>query len=580
MIEPTQPQLSIINAPLESMSVLACAGSGKTYTAVKRLIRVRELLKQSKSHVALLSFSNVAINTFRKEYRIYSINYEHPNNNKRVTIDTFDSFITTNILRPHAYRTMGSNNSPFLITGAESFLQNKKFQFWYSSGGKDIPIQGNEIHNVIVHLEEEGVSFKYRNNNMLFEINNGDIVVKRLGELGAYTHELGKYWALLTLAEEPDILRILARRYSHIIIDEAQDMGALHQLLIETLQDEGVTITLIGDSNQAIYEFAGANGVFIRNFKHKLGVISFSLTENHRSIPDVLKVANSISKGNDKSKIITNNTNFGAFYNGYDPQNHRPLVDAFTNKLQTASLNTNNSAVLYRGRSGMEKLNVITKSLGQGKIKLLTLAAIARDVDSDYLNSFKLVVKCVVSLLSDTPDKFSSRIITPSSDSNDSSINSIRQFLWRFVRDNSIGLPSASLKANSEWHQLTKDRIINLLDHIEKEYGYKKVENLGNKLSKKGLTDAPLKPYSLDNKLDIRIDTVHQAKGESLDAVLYVARKDHIEAMLNGVDTELGRIGYVAVTRAKNLFVLGVPMNDLKILAPKLEAFGLKKMEV
>ena len=41
-------------------------------------------------------------------------------------------------------------------------------------------------------------------------------------------------------------------------------------------------------------------------------------------------------------------------------------------------------------------------------------------------------------------------------------------------------------------------------------------------------------------------------KGESLDAVLYIARKCHAQAMIDGVDTEFGRIGYVAVTRARH----------------------------
>jgi hypothetical protein len=50
--------------------------------------------------------------------------------------------------------------------------------------------------------------------------------------------------------------------------------------------------------------------------------------------------------------------------------------------------------------------------------------------------------------------------------------------------------------------------------------------------------------------------------------VLYVAKKPHVRALLNGTGTEDGRIGYVALTRAKDLFVLALPENCLKEFEP------------
>lgn len=75
----------------------------------------------------------------------------------------------------------------------------------------------------------------------------------------------------------------------------------------------------------------------------------------------------------------------------------------------------------------------------------------------------------------------------------------------------------------------------------------------------------------------VRVDTVHQVKGESLDAVLYLATKEHIVALLAGVDTEVGRIGYVAVTRARDLLWLAVPVNALADLRPALFASGFQE---
>jgi hypothetical protein len=70
---------------------------------------------------------------------------------------------------------------------------------------------------------------------------------------------------------------------------------------------------------------------------------------------------------------------------------------------------------------------------------------------------------------------------------------------------------------------------------------------------------------------------VHQVKGESIEAVMYVANKEQIRAMIDGTNTEVGRIGYVAATRARNLLVLAVPENCIGEFEPELIECGFKK---
>lgn len=76
----------------------------------------------------------------------------------------------------------------------------------------------------------------------------------------------------------------------------------------------------------------------------------------------------------------------------------------------------------------------------------------------------------------------------------------------------------------------------------------------------------------------IRVETIHQVKGESIGAVLYVAKKPNVQALLAGTDGEEGRIGYVAVTRARNLFWLAVPNSCLKELSEELIAAGFTEL--
>src|SRR5690606_17841731 len=101
-------------------------------------------------------------------------------------------FITGNVLRPHAYRTMGCDRAPFLVTGTESFLQNKDYKFWVQPAGKAaFPVNPADFHKVMVNLREGQPTFHFRLPNTLIPINNGAAVASRLGVLGAYTHDLG-----------------------------------------------------------------------------------------------------------------------------------------------------------------------------------------------------------------------------------------------------------------------------------------------------------------------------------------------------------------------------------------------------
>ena len=116
---------------------------------------------------------------------------------------------------------------------------------------------------------------------------------------------------------------------------------------------------------------------------------------------------------------------------------------------------------------------------------------------------------------------------------------------------------------------------------LDTKFGFKPVANLGNKLSKKALLNLPLvsaEDLADSDAIAMRIDTVHKAKGESLDAVLYIATKEHAQALLAGVSTEVGRIGYVAATRARDLLWVAVPHNSLKDLRPQFLVKGFKEV--
>lgn len=566
-------QQAIIDAPLEPLSVVACAGSGKTRTAVRRLIELRKRLGDNRGRIALLSFSNVAVDTFRDSYQALSQDLPAGIGRDRIEIDTLDGFITSNILRPHAYRTMGATQAAFLVMGGESFLNG--FNFKTST----YPLS---ITKMQVGFRDRAAYFYYSNNDKVSELNGAyaSAIVNRLGRAGAYTHNLGRYWCHRVLLEQPAVLRALAQRYPHILIDESQDIGTPHQAILEQLMLAGTQISLIGDPHQGIYEFAGANGKFLTQYGMRPGVKCYALTRNYRSVPSILALANKLSVRADTAERPAPETPHGAFFIAYKNAEREQLITAFGAAVLAAGLDPKRSTVLCRGRELADKLAGNDAPVGQGLVKGFAAAAILRDKRQDYLNSFKTVASCVAELLADPPQGLVAMITQPA---RYPEVRPLRREIWSFTRNPDTGLPSASLTADTNWHPLLLARTKALLASLQDKFDLATADNLGNKLAKKGLPNAPLMvggDLAVAHDARIRVDTVHQVKGESLDAVLYLAAKEHIVALLAGVSTEVGRIGYVAITRAKNLVWLAVPASALAELRPALVASGFQEAGV
>lgn len=569
----TTEQQAVVDAPMASLCVIACAGSGKTKTAVQRLVQMRRNLGGARGRVALLSFSNVAVDTFRREYQHLARDLPHSAGRDRVEIDTLDGFITGNILRPHGHRTMGASQAAYLVTGGEAFLAGFTFM------GASYPLPITELH---VSLAAGNESFFYMQMEARKPVNSSAArtLIARLGRTGAYTHEFGRYWAYRVLKERPELLAVIARRYPHILIDEAQDIGSVHEALLELLISAGCCVTLIGDPNQGIYDFAGADGSFLRNYHQRIGVLPFSLNRNFRSVPSIVALANTLCGRDDVAVRGVPVTSHGAFFTGYKREEHAQLLTAFQSALTVAGATSKNSAVLCRGRSLAEQVRGDGGALGQGAVKLFAAAAVLRDRKKDFQSAFKNVAVAIVSLLESPPPGLVSQITQPSRYPD---MRMLRRIIWAFTRNEADGLPAASLLADTQWHPQLLDRVKKILTRLQADFGLAHKDKIGNKLAKKELPNQPLTSaidLADDAEAALRIDTVHQAKGESLDAVLYMTLKDHAEEMLGGVGTEVGRIGYVAATRARDLLWIAVPHTALKQLRPALQAKGFQEVGI
>lgn len=564
-------QRAVVEAPTGPLSVIACAGSGKTRTAVHRLVEMRRRLGEHRGQVALLSFSNIAVDTFRESYRGLAQTLPDTAGRDRVDIDTLDSFITAHVLRPHAHRTMGAQQTAYFVAGSEPFLAGFTFrtqQFPQSITMMRVGFRDGDFHFFYnVHSQSVGL-------NSAMALN----LIARLGKTGAYTHDLGRYWCHRALREQPAILRALVRRYPHILIDESQDIGPCHQAILDLLAEAGMEISLIGDPNQGIYEFSGADGRFLTDYGNRAGVTSFSLTRNYRSVPAILAVSNLLSDRNDTHDRDAPDSLHGSFFVSYRPTSRDQLIESFEATVVAAGLDPGRSAILCRAVKLADELCGADTPVGRGLVKEFVLASILRDQRSDYKRSFESVARSIVSLLDDPPMNMLVKLL---SSARYPEMRPLRRLLWQFVRDPDVGLPQSTLLADTEWLPRLIERVRQLLATLQSELGLTSTANLATKLTRRDLPHASLiavDDLGTQRNARIRVDTVHKAKGESLDAVLYMATREHIEAMLDGVATEVGRIGYVAVTRARNLLWLGVPAAALPALRQRLTDFGFREV--
>ncbi|HDS0927413.1 TPA: UvrD-helicase domain-containing protein [Pseudomonas putida] len=562
-------QKEVINAPLQAMAVTACAGSGKTATAIRRLIAIREKLADHRGRVVLLSFSNVAVNTFNKGYAQLASGLPDDANRKRVEVGTLDGFFTQHVLRPHAFRSMGASQAAYLVSGSEPFLNS--FQYWKNEDERPIPVRDLQVR---VEAGKAVFFIDTRAGGETLDRKKARALIEKLGRTGAYTHDLGRYWVYRTLIQQPAILQALVTRYPQILVDESQDLGSMHQAILELLINAGAQVSLIGDVNQGIFAFAGADGMFLKTYADRPGVKDYKLTRNYRSLPPIIEIANLLCGRNDDPGRAPEQG--GAYFVGYKEATIPDLITAFKARFRELGIEASDSVILSRGTDRAAKLAGKSAAPGQGIVTLFAEASLARDQQVRLRDAYCLVCSAVVSLIDDAPHGLSSAL---QGSPHDEWMRRLRRLMWAFVRDDETGLPSSSLKAYTEWHPKLVANLRTLLAKIDQQFGLKTIGTFGHKMAKKRLNDFPLTGVEADEEKThgLRVETVHQVKGESIGAVLYVATKANISAMLGGTATEDGRIGYVALTRAKNLFWLAVPDNCLGAMRPDLIKAGFNE---
>jgi hypothetical protein len=464
---------------------------------------------------------------------------------------------------------MGCARQPFLVHGHEAFL--KGFTFFNGKYGEDIQHLG-------VSISEGGGLLFYNNSNRGAPVQVPDTialpVIEKLGRTGAYTHELGRYWAVKTLVDNTHLLKILAHRYPFILVDEAQDIGTIHGVLLSLLRDEGTTVALVGDPNQAIYEFAHADGTFLRDFDPGAGGLKQTLSENRRSVKPIVEVANSICGSSFTSTRQIPTRKHGAFLMMYRDAEIDKLLPTFAEILASSGYSHEMSAVLCRGRDAVPRIAGAGDQTGQGATEKFARSAICRDRKGDIAEAFEFALDGVLKLLSSPPANLRSLVVRGAADL---CARDLRRFVWAFLGSPMTGLPAANRKAKTDWHPVLKSNLEALLANISGQCGLPTLLSWRHNITTKDLTNMPLWDQGLlaSSAPLPRVMTIHQVKGESIDAVMYVLRPRDVKNVLAGPVHEEGRIAYVGLTRARDFLVVAIPDTTAPPVIAQFRSSGL-----
>lgn len=154
--------------------------------------------------------------------------------------------------------------------------------------------------------------------------------------------------------ENPDILEMYQDRYKYVLIDEYQDTNEVQYKLSKLLAKKYKNIFIVGDPDQSIYMFRGANFRNILNFeKDYKNAKVIPLEENYRSTKYILDAANSVIKNNKERKEKTLWSSVGEgkktkYLRAYDGKHEIQLVLDEIKRLLDEGYKKSEIAVLYR----------------------------------------------------------------------------------------------------------------------------------------------------------------------------------------------------------------------------------------
>ena len=572
------------------MLVLAGAGSGKTKVLTSRIASLIEN-GVSPYNILAITFTNKAAKEMKD--RVIKLIGTSANN---IQISTFHS-LGLKILKEN-YSLLGYERNFTIIDSDDVLTIIKKIT-------KDLNLSKDyynprELRNKISAAKNEMMGVDTFS-KVEFDHNVVEVYKRYLSKLkngNSVDFDDLLVLPIKLFKNYPSVLEEYQDKYKYILIDEYQDTNEAQYVLSKLLSSKYRNIFVVGDNDQAIYAFRGANYKNILNFeKDYPEAKTVMLEENYRSTKTILNAANSVIKNNKerKDKNLWSNNDEGSKIKYRVVENEKEEASFVASEIKdilSKGIKEEDIAVLYRTNA---QSRVIEEEMLKKNIKY-------RVVGSFYFYNRKEIkdLLCYLRLINNHKDDVSLlRIInTPKRGIGEKTLDN----LTNGATENSTSIYEAistgkELEFKKLIEELTKESetlsLTELIDSILDKSGIKKeltssklledeirLENLNEF---KSITKSYEEEYgsaTLSDFLDeislvsdmtehqdgsnrVSLMTVHSVKGLEFDYVFIVGMEEgifpHYNAIIDGGNSaieEERRLCYVAITRAKKeLFI-------------------------
>ncbi len=295
------------------------------------------------------------------------------------------------------------------------------------------------------------------------------------------------------------------KRLMYIMVDEFQDIDPPQYELMRVLAGYHKNLFVVGDPDQTIYTWRGANIGFLLNFDEEFsGTKTIMMMENYRSTPEVLNVANSLISHNrnrtEKSLIPTRDSSEKvSCYFADNPDDEATFIAANIVKMAESGVDYKDITILYRS-------HFLTRSIEQALLLSKVPYAIYSGVQFYDRIEIKVVLSYLRMLISGDDFAFRRVINTPKRNIGERRI----KFLEEYAEKNGVTLYKA-FRDNIEdpIFKGTKAReFMELMDELSRELDRKTISELvADVLHKSGYEEALRTEGSqerLDNLAELR----------------------------------------------------------------------------
>jgi len=583
-------QLEAVTYTGGPMLVLAGAGTGKTRVITYRIYHIIENENISPSEIMAVTFTNKAANEMKN--RLLSLIGSKVN---ELWIGTFHS-IALRLLRAE-YEHAKLKNNFAVIDQEDRFSLIRDILKRLNIDNKKFPPKTylniiSNFKNTLSFVEKLPINEDY---HMIAEVFQE--YQRELLRLNVVDFDDMLSLIVRVFKENPNIAQYYRQIFKHVLVDEYQDTNTIQFVFLQQLCGKNGNICVVGDDDQSIYGWRGADINNILDFdKHFENTKIVKLTSNYRSQKGVLTLANKLISNNKyrKGKTLLPALNISGeilIKGCKDEQDEAVWVAKKVKDLHENGTSYSNIAVLYRtnaqSRNFEEVFNrfkIPYKVLGsigfyqRREIKDILSYLKVYDNPFDYQSFVRSIKNPPRGIGNATIDK----IIRYSLENNIDILESLKENLEKLgLKQKEEAKKYLELFDKLKEIELIKDMIIEVIKDIDYEEYLKQFEEVAifekRLLNLEELVNSAaameeggritlneyLSNIALVTSTDedagenVNVMTVHAAKGLEFDSVFLTGLEDGLFPIYSALEDEKlleeeRRLCYVGVTRAKN----------------------------